>query len=244
MRDYLGSRPAIAELEAVKRAIALAKETGCALHIVHVSTAGAALLVAEARRGGVDVSCETCPHYLLFTDDDAARIGALAKCSPPIRPRADVEELWGQVGAGSIAMLASDHSPAPVELKQGDDAFAWWGGISGLQTLRGAMLAVATERGLSLPDIARLTASAAADRFSLKGKGRLEVGCDADLVVVDLRHEGVVDAADLLYRHRLSPFVGLASSGRVVHSFLRGTALIVAGQPASEKTFGRIVRPD
>ena len=101
MSDYLASRPASAELEAVARAIAIAEETGCSLHIVHASTAAAVLLVAEARARGVDVTCETCPHYLLLTDEDAERIGALAKCSPPLRPRAEVEALWAELLAGS-----------------------------------------------------------------------------------------------------------------------------------------------
>ncbi len=244
MRDYLESRPAAAELEAVELAIALAEETGCALHIVHVSTAAGALCVAEARRRGVDVSCETCPHYLLLTDEEAERIGALAKCSPPIRPRSAVEELWAEIGSGAIAMIASDHSPAPPELKRGHDAFAWWGGISGLQTLRGTIFAVAEERGLSLPQIAELTATAPAKRFSLGRKGRLEVGCDADIAAVDLGHEERVEAADLLYRHPVSAFVGLRSRGRVTHSFLRGRALIVAGRSVTDEAFGRIVRPD
>ena len=151
MRDYLASRPPIVEVEAVARAILLAEETGCSLHVVHVSTAAAAVLIAEAGARGVDVSCETCPQYLLLTDEDAERIGALAKCSPSIRPCAAVEELWAQMQAGRIPILACDHSPAPPELKQGDDAFAWWGGISGLQTLRGTLLAVAEKRGLTLP---------------------------------------------------------------------------------------------
>ena len=101
------------------------------------------LLVAEARARGVDVTCETCPHYLLLTDEDAERIGALAKCSPPLRPRAEVEALWAELLAGAIPIVASDHSPAPPELKEGDDAFAIWGGISGCQTLRSSLLAVA-----------------------------------------------------------------------------------------------------
>ena len=105
MSDYLASRPVAAELEAVGRAIAIAEETGCSLHIVHASTAAAVLLVAEARSRGVDVTCETCPHYLLLTDEDAERIGALAKCSPPVRPRAEVEALWAELLAGTVPFV-------------------------------------------------------------------------------------------------------------------------------------------
>lgn len=243
MRDYLDSRPAVAELEAVGRAILLAGETGCSLHIVHVSTAAAAVLIAQAHERGVDVSCETCPHYLVLTNEDAERVGALAKCSPPIRPRDEAESLWAEVLAGNIPMVASDHSPAPPELKQGDDAFAWWGGISGLQTLRGTVAAAATDRGLAPWDIARLTSCAAADRFSLPAKGRLEVGCDADLTLVDLDHEDRVDDADLLYRHPQSPFAGCPVRGRIVATVLRGKTVIDDGRLVADATFGRIVRP-
>ncbi len=243
MRDYLDSRPAVAELEAVGRAILLADETGCSLHVVHVSTAAAALLITEARERGVDVSCETCPQYLLLTDDDAERVGALAKCSPPIRTRAELEALWVEVLTGSIPMIASDHSPAPPALKQGDDAFAWWGGISGVQTLRGTVAAAATERGLAPWDIARLTSSAAADRFSLASKGRLEVGRDADLTLVDLDVEGRVQDTDLLYRYPQGPFAGFPVRGRIARTMLRGTTVIDDGRLVTDATFGRIVRP-
>jgi len=243
MRDYLDSRPAVAELEAVSRAILLAEETGCSLHVVHVSTAAAAVLVAEARARGVDVSCETCPQYLLLTDADAERIGALAKCSPPIRSRDEVEALWAEVLAGGIPMIASDHSPAPPALKHGADAFAWWGGISGVQTLRGTVAAAATERGLAPWDIARLTAGAAADRFSLASKGRLEVGRDADLALIDLDHKGRVQETDLLYRYPQGAFAGCPVRGRNVRTLLRGNTVIDDGRLVVDATFGRIVRP-
>lgn len=243
MRDYLDSRPAVAELEAVARAILLSEETGCSLHVVHVSTAAAAVLVAEARERGVDVSCETCPQYLVLTDADAERIGALAKCSPPIRPRDEVEALWDEVLAGNIPMIASDHSPAPPELKQGPDAFAWWGGISGVQTLRGTVTAAAIDRGLAPSDLARFISSAAANRFSLQSKGRIEVSCDADLALVDLNHEDLVKDAGLLYRHPQGPFVGCPVRGRVVRTMLRGSTVIEDGRLVAGATFGRIVRP-
>jgi allantoinase len=241
MSDYLASRPVTAELEAVARAISIAEETGCSLHIVHASTAAAVLLVAEARARDVDVTCETCPHYLLLTDEDAERIGALAKCSPPLRPLAEVEALWAELLAGTIPFVASDHSPSPPELKEGDDAFASWGGISGCQTLRGSLLAVADRRGLTLGAVASLTSVAAADRFGIAGKGGLEPGFDADLVLVDLGHESVLAAGDLHYRHRHSAFVGSALRGRVVQTLLRGQVVFQDGTVARGPRLGQLV---
>ena len=143
MRDFLASRPVVAELQAIARAIALAQESGCSLHVVHVSTGRGVALVAAARARGVDVSCETCPHYLVLTEEDAEALGNVAKCAPPLRPRQESEALWHALADGTLPMVASDHSPAPWALKRGDDAFAAWGGISGCQT----MLAAAAQRG-------------------------------------------------------------------------------------------------
>lgn len=151
--------------------------------------------------------------------------------------------MWAEVLAGHVPMVASDHSPAPPELKRGDDAFAWWGGISGVQTLRGTVAAAATERGLAPWDVARLTASAAADRFSLTSKGRLEVGRDADLTLVDLDYRDEVRNADLLYRHPQGPFVGCPVLGRVVRTLVRGNTVIDDGHLVTDAPFGRIVRP-
>ena len=103
MRDFLASRPVEAEVMAVARAIAIAEETGCALHVVHISSGRAVALVAEARARGADVTCEVCAHHLVLTDEDAERIGLLAKCAPPLRPGAECERLWGRLGAGEIA---------------------------------------------------------------------------------------------------------------------------------------------
>jgi allantoinase len=239
--DYLASRPVAAELEAVGRAIAIAEQTGCSLHIVHASTAAAVLLVDEARSRGADVTCETCPHYLLLTDEDAQRIGALAKCSPPLRTRAEVDALWAELLAGTVPFVTSDHSPSPADMKTGDDAFAWWGGISGCQTLRSSLLAVSGSRGLTLEAVASLTSAAAADRFGLAGKGRIEPGFDADLALVDLRDESTLAAEDLLYRHRHSAFVGAPLRGRVVQTLLRGQVVMRDGAVGPGPRRGRLV---
>jgi allantoinase len=223
VRDFLASRPVVAELEAITRAILFAEETGCALHIVHVSTGRGVALVAEARARGVDVTCETCPHYLVLTAEDVERLGTVAKCAPPLRPQAEREALWRHIAGGTLPIVASDHSPAPASMKTGDNFFTIWGGISGCQTLLPLLLTEGWERrGLALQTIAALTAGNVAERFGLLTKGRLVVGCDADLALVDLTKTNELRREDLYYRHQHSPFVGVQLRGRVVRTLVRG----------------------
>src|SRR5439155_18184221 len=129
VRDYLDSRPIHAELEAIQRALEMAGETGCALHVVHVSCGAGITLIASARRQGVNVSCETCPHYLALTEDDLLQIGALAKCAPPLRPKPARDALWQYLQRGQITTIGSDHSPSPPEMKKNENFFKIWGGI-------------------------------------------------------------------------------------------------------------------
>lgn len=237
--DFVASRPVEAELNAVGRAISLAEETGCSLHVVHVSSGRGVRLVAAAKARGVDVTCETCPHYLLFAEDDLDEVGAIGKCAPPLRPVSEREEMWFELAAGSIDLVASDHSPAPTAMKAGGDFFAVWGGISGCQSLLPALLPEARRRGISVID--RLTA-APAERFRLAGKGRLEPGYDADLCIINPSVEEPLRAEALQYRHRHSPYVDRVPHARVVRTMLRGQTIWrdgrVVGAPA-----GRHVTP-
>jgi allantoinase len=242
LRDYLGSRPVVAELEAIERAIGIAEETGCSLHVVHVSTGSGVQLVAAARARGADVTCETCPHYLALDEEDLLRLGTIVKCSPPLRARQEQDDLWRAVLAGQVDLIASDHSPSPPELKDGDDAFAAWGGIAGCQTLLRALLTEGILRGLSLPAIAGLTAAAPARRLRLERKGALEPGADADLVLLDLEVEEIVQKDALLSRHGLDPYVGLPLRGRVERTILRGSTVCLGGDMVASPG-GRLVRP-
>ena len=138
IRDYLESRPVAAELDALRRALEVAGETGCALHVVHVSCGAGIRLIAEARRAGLNVSCETCPHYLTLTAEDVEQIGATAKCAPPLRSAREQEELWRELLDGQVDTVGLDHSPAPPEMKRSANFFEVWGGISGGQHLSAA----------------------------------------------------------------------------------------------------------
>jgi len=235
--DCARSRPVEAELAAISRAISMSAETGCRLHIVHVSSASGAALIHEARAAGKDVSGETCPHYLLYTEQDLVRLGGAGKCFPPFRSAADRDGLWAALGEGRLEMVVSDHSPSTPDLKQGADFFKVWGGISGCQSTRQLLLA----RSADLALVAAATAGNVARRFRLAGKGELAVGFDADLWLVDLSHQDVVRKEDLLYRHPLSAHEGQAIRGRTVRTLLRGRTVFADGVPVTGQA-GRFIR--
>ena len=188
----------------------------------------------EARARGVDVTCETCPHYLVLDADDAEALGAVAKCAPPLRPPADREDLGRSSPAAPSTGWPRTTPPARRRMKAGADMFAAWGGIAGAQTL--LALALTHDPGL---DAAALLAARPAERLRLPGKGRLEVGADADLVLVDRSRPWRLRAGDLRQRHPLSPYVGRELRARAVRTIVRGrTVWPPEGPPA-----GRLVTP-
>lgn len=244
IRAYLNSRPVEAELSAIRRAISMAEETGCALHIVHVSSGSGVALVAEARARGSDVSCETCPHYLVLTEEDVERLGAVAKCSPPLRSQQEQALLWERLLAGDIQFVGSDHSPSPPAMKTAENFFNVWGGISGCQSLLSLLLTEGyAARELPLALLVQITTEAVARRFQLPQKGRLAVGADADLVLVDLQAQGTLRADDLYYRYQQSPYIGRPWQGQISETLVRGVSVYERGHfPLARH--GRLLMPD
>jgi allantoinase len=243
-RDFLASRPIAAELEAIQRALRFAEETGAKLHIVHLSSGRGVTLAAEARARGVDVSIETCPHYLFFTDEDVERLGVIAKCAPPIRSADERHALLAALFRGEIDIVASDHSPAEPALKQGDFVSAW-GGIAGVQSTLAVLLQAGEadrSRRLSLERIVDLVAEAPARRFRITGKGTLAVGADADVTLVDLRQSYTLSASQLQQRHKTSPYLGISFRGCVRRTIRRGETIFADGRIVAER-MGRLVTP-
>lgn len=242
VRDYFAARPPITEIENVSRMIAFAEETGCKLIIAHISTAKAVELVSEARSRGVDVCCETIGHYLTLTDDDVERLGTVAKCSPPIRDANNQTKMWAKLLNGEIAFISSDHSPCDPKLKNGE-FLKVWGGISACQTtLSGLLTHACHDRKVPLTDIARLTAQNVNEIFKIQGKGKIAVGYDADFALVDLEHTFTLEAENLFYLHKVSPYVGDRFRGMVTQTILRGTTIFKDGKIIS-KPIGKHLRP-
>lgn len=242
-RDFLDSRPLVAELEAIQRALLFARETGAGLHIVHVSSGRGVALAAEARAAGVNVSIETCAHYLFFTEEDMERIGAVAKCAPPLRPADQQQALWDAVMRGDVDIVASDHSPTTPEMKGGDFASAW-GGIAGVQSTLAVLLDRGLHaRGLPIERIAALVATVPARRFRIQRKGSLRVGLDADLALIDPGESSTLTEADLFQRHKMSPYLGSTFRGIVRRTIRRGETLFEAGKIVATGR-GKLIRPD
>ena len=242
IRDFLESRPVLAELEAIQRATLLAGEAGARLHVIHISSGRGVLLAAEARQRGVDVSTETCPHYLFFTGEDVERLGAVAKCAPPVRDRKEQDNLWAELLGGNVDVIASDHSPSSPDRKAGEFWRAW-GGIAGVQSTLAVLLDQGYHRrGLPLERIASLVAAEPARRFRIADRGRIVAGACADLVLVDLSATFTLKPEDLLQRHALSPYLGASFRGAVKRTIRRSETIFAEGK-ITAKGGGKLVRP-
>ncbi len=240
------ARPPAAELETIQRALFWAKTTGGPLHIVHVSLAQGIQMVTAAKAEGVDITVETCPHYLLLDEDDFARIGPAAKCAPPLRARAEVEALWQAVLRGQVDIIGSDHSPCLAEEKTRGNDNIWlaWGGISGIQTMLPALLTEGVQRrGLALPLLVRMMATNPARRFGLfPHKGTLLPGADADIVIVDPQTRWQLSADQLFYKNPHSAFIGTEFTGAVEQTLVRGATVYQAGRILATPGYGQMVQ--
>jgi allantoinase len=243
IRDFLESRPILAEVEAIHRAAFLARAADAPLYIVHVSSGAGVAAALEERARGTQVTIETCPHYLYFTEEDVERLGAIAKCAPPLRREMDRDQLWGEVLRGTVSIVASDHSPAPPEMKTGD-FWGAWGGIAGVQSTLNVLLEEGYhKRDLPLQHIAALVSSVPAERFRLTGRGSVLPGNHADLTLVaDLETPRTLEVQDLHQRHRLSPYVGRTFRGSVQRTIRRGQTIYENGR-ITAKTNGTLVKP-
>ena len=227
---YLASRPRASEDEAVALMARLCRETGARVHIVHHSSADALPLLRDAKREGLPLTAETCPHYLHFAAEDVPDGATEFKCAPPIRERANREALWRALGEGVLDMIASDHSPCTPQLKEGHFADAW-GGVAGLQLALSVVWTEASMRGFTVQHLIKWLCEKPAQLAGLsERKGALRVGLDADLVVWRPEEIFRVDPARLLHRHKLTPYAGVELRGVVEATFVRGEQVFDRGE--------------
>ncbi len=230
---YLRSRPPSAEDQAVSLLFDLAKKTGTAVHVVHLSSSGALDTLARAKDQGVPLTAETAPHYLHFTAEEIPDGATWFKCAPPIRERANRERLWTALEQGLIEMVVSDHSPCIPDLKRLDtgDFMAAWGGIAGLQYSFSAVWTGARARGIPLTRVSEWMSARPARHAGLEGKkGALVVGGDADFIVFDPDATFVVSGPHSEHKNKLTPYDGATLHGVVHSTWLRGEQVQENGQ--------------
>jgi allantoinase len=222
---YLRSRPDEAELAAIRLLIRSCRQHRMRVHVVHLATAQALDELDAARREGLPITVETCPHYLYFAAEDIARAATLKKCAPPIRSRKNCEELWGGLQSGTIDLIATDHSPCPPEMKSagaGDFGKAW-GGVASLSIAASVVWTGMRQRDVPLEKLSQWMSRAPARLAGLEQrKGAIAAGLDADFVVFDPEARFVVATERLGYRHPVSPYLDEKLYGVVEHTILRG----------------------
>jgi allantoinase len=235
---FVASRPTVAERRAIETVISAAAFSGARAHIVHLAAGDCAALISAAKAAGINLSAETCPHYLFFAAEEVPAGHTEFKCCPPVRYAVNREALWRALGDGAIDGIVSDHSPCTPALKgltpgteaDGDFRTAW-GGISSLQLGLSVVWSVARRRGFSLNDITRWMAEFPASLAGLPDKGRIAVGGDADFVAFDPDASWTVHGRELQHRHPVTPYDGRAVTGRVTRVWLGGTEVTPDGAP-------------
>ncbi|MGW6651135.1 allantoicase [Streptomyces sp. CB02130] len=234
--DFLASRPRDAENTAIENLIAHAKRLNARVHVLHLSSSDALPLIAAAKREGVRVTVESCPHFLTLTAEEVPDGATEFKCCPPIREAANQDTLWAGLADGTIDCIVSDHSPCTTDLKTPDFASAW-GGISSLQLGLPAIWTEARRRGHTLDDVARWMSTAPAELAGLTRKGAIEAGRDADFAVLAPEATFTVDPAELFHRNQVTAYAGKTLHGVVTSTWLRGQRIAdqgVIGEPTGQ----------
>lgn len=220
------ARPPIAEAYSIVKIASMARYTGGKVHIVHVSSREALREIKRAKESGVDITSETCPHYLLLDKRDYARYGSLIKVNPPIRGLEHREALLEAVKSGFFEALGSDHAPHAPEEKQG----SIWGasaGFPGVQTLLPLILDLALRDIIPLTLIPRLLSEGPARLFKLwPFKGGIHLGASGDLVIVDPSREFTITRDWLEYKHKISPYIGWTLRGVIRYVVLHGEIIV------------------
>jgi dihydroorotase len=220
---HLASRPAVVAIEAVSRAAILAEWTGARIHILHISSADELRPLREAKARGVDITGETCPHYLMLSADDYAKNAGVIRVNPPVREKRNQEPLWAALADGTVDIIATDHAPHSPEEKTRNDMFDVDCGFPGVESQMPLMLSQVNAGRMTIMDYVALSAAKPAKIWGLyPRKGVIAPGAEADIAVVDLTREMTLDDAKLQSRAKITPWHGRKVKGLPVHTIVRG----------------------
>jgi len=230
--DYLSSRPQYWEDDAINLMIALCEEYNCRVHIVHLSSANSIAAIAKAKQKGLPLTVETGQHYLFFNAEDIGDRQTQFKCAPPIREKQNNDQLWEALKSGIIDFVATDHSPAPPDLKQlqtGDFKKAW-GGIASLQFALPVLWTTAKRRGCAIQDIAKWLSENPAKLIGKQNsKGKIAVGYDADLVIWSPEQSFTLTEKQIQHKHKVTPYLNRELYGMVKQTYLGGAKVFDNG---------------
>jgi dihydroorotase len=220
---HLAARPNVVAVEAVSRAAILAEWTGARIHVLHISTADELRPLREAKARGVDITGETCPHYLMLSTDDYQRFPGVIAVNPPVREAMNQDPIWAALLDGTIDLIATDHAPHAPEEKTRNDIWTVDCGFPGVETQMPLMLTEVNAGRMSISDYVRMSAFNPARIWGLyPHKGAIAPGADADIAIVDLARAHTIEDAKLHSRSKISPWNGRRVKGTPVHTIVRG----------------------
>jgi len=243
-KAYAESRPATAEIAAIERFIRGVSGNRASGHIVHISTGAGAEMIGTARHNGINISGETCPHYLAFSEEDLIERGSILKTAPVLKTKEDSARLWKALSGGDLAFIASDHAPCPAKQKQTGSIWTDYGGISGTGTFLPYMYSEGFKKGrITLAQLVELTSTNAAKRFGLyPKKGTFQTDSDADFVVIDERQTTTIHGKDFPSKGKLTPFENWKFAGKIVATYLRGSRIYSESEGITENRIGKWIR--